>query len=279
MSRPLVSIVTPSLNQCAFVERTLESVLSQSGDFDLEYLVQDGGSTDGTREVLERYRDSVSLVVERDTGQADAVNRGLSRARGDILGWVNSDDLLRPDAIQSVVEAFGANPSASWIHGRCDIVDGQDRIIRRPVAAYKDFRARRHRIEQLLVENYVSQTTVFWRRSLQDRVGTLDGSLRYTFDYDLWLRFSRIAPPLFLERTQAAFRLYPTSKSGSSFEAQFAEDYEVFLRHAPPRRWLRLRKRLRTAQILAVYRVLRVLALPGSVVDSAPVTAGKGSPP
>ena len=99
MSRPLVSIVTPSLDQGAFVERTLESVLSQQGDFDLEYLVQDGGSSDGTLEILERHKDRISLVVERDSGQADAVNRALRRARGEIVGWVNSDDLLRPGAV------------------------------------------------------------------------------------------------------------------------------------------------------------------------------------
>ncbi len=262
MNRPLVSVVTPSLDQRPFVERTLESILSQRGDFELELLVQDGGSTDGTLEVLERYRDRISLVVEPDAGQADAVNRGLSRARGDILGWVNSDDLLRPGAIQSVVEAFRAHPSAPWLHGRCDIVDGEDRVIRRPMAAYKDFRARRHRLERLLVENYVSQMTVFWRRSLQERVGLLDPSLRYTFDYDLWLRFSRVAPPVFLERTLAAFRWHPGTKSGSAFEAQFDEDYQVFLRHAPPGGWLRLRKRLRTLEILAVYRILRAFRPP-----------------
>ena len=262
MSRPLVSIVTPSLDQRPFVERTLESVLSQRGDFDLEVLVQDGGSTDGTLEVLERFRDRISMVVEPDSGQADAVNRALSRARGGILGWVNSDDLFRPGAIQSVVDAFRANPGASWLHGRCDIVDEQDRVIRRPVAAYKDFRARRHRFERLLVENYVSQMTVFWRRPLQDRVGVLDPSLRYTFDYDLWLRFARVTPPLFVDRTLAAFRWHVSSKSGSAFEAQFEEDWKVFLRHAPPGRWLRLRKRMRTAQILGVYRILRALRPP-----------------
>jgi glycosyltransferase involved in cell wall biosynthesis len=244
------------------VERTLESVLSQQGDFDLEYLVQDGGSSDGTLEILERHKDRISLVVERDKGQADAVNRALRRARGEIVGWVNSDDLLRPGAVQAVVDAFRAAPSALWLHGRCDIVDENDRPIRRPVAAYKDFRARRHRTDRLLVENYVSQMTVFWRRSLQDRVGLLDPSLRYTFDYDLWLRFAAVAPPVYLPRTLAAFRWRTASKSGSSFEAQFAEDWEVFLRHAPDDRWLRLRKRLRTAQILAVYRLLRTLRPP-----------------
>jgi glycosyltransferase involved in cell wall biosynthesis len=259
VSRPLVSIVTPSLNQGAFVERTLESVLSQSGDFDLEHLVQDGGSTDGTLRILERHRDRISLVVEPDSGQADAVNRALRRARGEIVGWVNSDDLLRPGAVQAAVEAFRAAPSALWLHGRCDIVDEEDRIVRRPIAAYKDLRARHHRIDRLLVENYVSQMTVFWRRPLQDRVGLLDPSLRYTFDYDLWLRFAAVAPPLYLRRTLAAFRWHVASKSGSSFESQFAEDWQVFLRHAPEGRWLRARKRLRTAQILAVYRVLRAL--------------------
>ena len=262
MSRPLVSIVTPSLDQGAFLERTLESVLSQRGDFDLEYLVQDGGSSDGTLAILERHRDRISLVVERDSGQADAVNRALRRARGEIFGWVNSDDLLRPGAVQAAVEAFRAAPSALWLHGKCDIVNENDRPTRRPVAAYKDFRARRHRMDRLLVENYVSQMTVFWRRSLQDRVGLLDPSLRYTFDYDLWLRFAAVAPPLYLTRTMAAFRWHAASKSGSSFEAQFAEDWEVFLRHAPDDRWLRLRKRLRTAQILAVYRLLRTLRSP-----------------
>jgi glycosyltransferase involved in cell wall biosynthesis len=262
VSRPLVSIVTPSLDQGAFVARTLESVLSQRGDFDLEYLVQDGGSSDGTLEILERHRHRISLVVEPDSGQADAVNHALRRARGEIVGWVNSDDLLRPGAVQAAVEAFRAAPSALWLHGRCDIVDEAGRPIRRPVEAYKDFRARRHRMDRLLVENYVSQMTVFWRRSLQDRVGLLDPSLRYTFDYDLWLRFAAVAPPLYLTRTLAAFRWHPASKSGSSFEAQFAEDWEVFLRHAPDDRWLRLRKRLRTAQILAVYRLLRSLRPP-----------------
>jgi glycosyltransferase involved in cell wall biosynthesis len=259
VSRPLVSIVTPSLNQAAFVERTIASVLSQEGDFELEYLVQDGGSTDGTLDLLARHGDRISLVVEPDSGQADAVNRGLRRARGEILGWVNSDDLLRPGAVQAAVQAFRDAPEASWLHGRCDIVDEADRIVRRPVAAYKDFRARRHRLERLLVENYVSQMTVFWRRSLQDRVGLLDPSLRYTFDYDLWLRFAAVAPPLYLPRTLAAFRWHLASKSGSSFEAQFAEDLEVFRRHAPDDGWLRLRKRMRTAQILAVYRILRAL--------------------
>ena len=259
MSRPLVSVVTPSLDQAAFVERTLQSVLSQRGDFDLEYLVIDGGSRDGTQEILARYRDRIRLVVEPDRGQADAVNKGLRLARGEILGWVNSDDLLRPGALDRVVRAFRDAPGASWLHGRCDIVDPEDRVIRRWLTRYKNHRARRHDLRALLVENYVSQMTVFWRRPLQERVGLLDEGLRYTFDYDLWLRFAKESPPLFLEETLAAFRWHPGTKSGSAFERQFAEDHQVFLRHAPDEARLHRRKRRRTAQILLAYRLLRAL--------------------
>lgn len=259
MTRPRVTIVTPSLNQAAWLPRTVESVLSQAGDFDLEYLVVDGGSTDGTLEILRRYAGRLTATSGPDAGQADAVNKGLRAATGELIGWVNSDDLLLPGAVQAAVEAFAAHPEAGWLHGRCRIVDEQDRPIRRWVAAYKDRACRRHTHARLLVQNHVSQPTVFWRRALMDRVGHLDTGLHYTFDYDLWLRFSQQGPPLFLERELAAFRWYPTSKSGAGYRRQFEEDLQVALRYAPSP-WVRAMKRLKTAQILAAYRVMDLVA-------------------
>lgn len=256
MSQVRISIVTPSLDQVRFVERTVESVLGQRGDFELEYLVMDGGSTDGTLEVLRRYAGRLALHVEPDAGQADAVNKGLRRASGDIIGWVNSDDLLCPGALEAVATAFREHPEAMWLQGRCPIVDAEGRVIRRWVSAYKERLCRAHRYDRLLLENYVSQMTVFWRRELTDRVGLLDASLRYAFDFDLWLRFARDSEPLFLDRPLAAFRWYPSSKSGASFHHQFAEDYQVFLRYAPDSAWLRLRKRLQSAAIVGAYRLL-----------------------
>jgi glycosyltransferase involved in cell wall biosynthesis len=255
--RTKISIVTPSLNQGEFIERTIRSVLDQEGDFDLEYLVFDGGSTDGTREVLERYGDRLRFVVEPDTGQANAVNKGLRAATGDVVGWVNSDDLLLPGTLARVAQAFREHPEALWLHGRCEIVDEEDRPIRRWLSAYKDFRCRRYSREALLVENFVSQMTVFWRRAAQAQVGVLDESLRYTFDYDLWLRLSALSAPLFLDEKLAAFRWYTRSKSGADFEKQFAEDLRVLERYGPHSARLRARKRLRTTQILIAYRLLR----------------------
>ncbi len=254
-----VSIVTPSLNQGPFIERTVRSVLDQEGDFDLEYLVFDGGSTDGTLEVLRRYDGRLRLVVEPDRGQADAINKGLRAATGEVLGWINSDDLLYPGALARVAAAFRARADVAWVHGRCEIVDAHDQPIRRWVSAYKDFRCSRYSRRSLLVENYVSQMTVFWRRSAMERVGLLDETLRYTFDYEYWLRLSALGAPLYVPERLAAFRWYTSSKSGAHFERQFQEDLEVFRRHAPADRLLRLQKRLRSAQIVTAYRVMRTL--------------------
>lgn len=257
-------MITPSLNQATFIERTIQSVISQQGDFDLEYLVFDGASTDGTLEILSRYEDRLMLRTGKDDGQADAVNKGLATASGDILAWVNSDDVLLPGAIAEVVAAFRDRPDIQWVHGRCLIVDEFDRPIRRALSAYKDFRCRRHRLSALLIENYVSQMTVFWKRELLATAGGLDIGLKYAFDYELWLRFAKLSAPHFIDRQLAAFRWYTGSKSGSSFVRQFEEDYAVFLRHAPRSRFLRLRKRLRTSMIVSAYRLFATFARRGS---------------
>lgn len=254
-----ISVVTPSLNQGEFIERTIRSVLDQCGDFELEYLVFDGGSADSTPEILRRYADRVRVVTEPDGGQAHAVNKGLRAATGDVIGWVNSDDLLLPGTLDRVSRAFREGPDVLWLHGRCEIVDEDDRPIRRWLGAYKDYRCRRYTREGLLVENFVSQMTVFWRRGVHAQVGYLDESLRYTFDYDLWLRFAALRDPLFVDEKLAAFRWYTRSKSGADFERQFAEDAAVFRRYAPDSRWLALRKGLRTHEIVGAYRLLRWL--------------------
>ncbi len=259
MSRPRFSIVTPSLNQAAYLGRTIESVLGQQGDFDLEYLVMDGGSTDGSVDVLRRYEGRLAYRVEKDAGQSDAINKGLRAVTGDLVGWVNSDDLLYPGALARVAAAFAARPEAAWLHGGCEIVDEQDRPIRRWVTAYKDFRCRRYSRRALLVENFVSQMTVFWRRSAMERVGLLDTALRYSFDYEYWLRLSELGDPLYVPERLAAFRWYTSSKSGANFERQFGEDLEAFRRHAPPDRLLQLHKRLRSAQIVTAYKLMRAL--------------------
>src|SRR5262249_54852388 len=170
---------------------------------------------------------------ERDHGQLDAINKGLRAATGEIVGWLNSDDVLAPGALQRVAEAFGARPALDWVHGRCDIIDAEDRVIRRWISAYKHWCSVRYSYSRLLTENLISQMTVFWRRRLLEEIGYLDPALKLAFDYDLWLRLAKRSDPLYIPERQASFRWYEATQSGSSFERQFKEDYAIALRHAP----------------------------------------------
>ena len=253
-----ISVVTPSYNQAQFIRRTIDSVLDQRGDFELDYVVIDGASTDGTREILESYGSRLAWVSERDRGQVDAINRGLREATGDVVGWLNSDDVLLPGALAHVAGAFAARPDAEWLHGRCMIIDEHDREVRRWISAYKHYRSQRHTLRSFLTENYVSQMTVFWRRSVHDAIGYLDPDIRYAFDYDLWLRLAHRSEPLYLEDPLACFRWYETSKSGGGYVVQMTETAEIASHSPAATNWTRVRALAKKSAIINIYRALGV---------------------
>lgn len=257
MPRARISIITPSYNQVDFIQRTIDSVVSQQGDFDIEYRIVDGGSTDGTLDLLRKLDDPrITWTSERDKGQVDAINKGLRAATGDIVGWVNSDDLLMPGALARVARAFAENPGAQWLHGRCEIIDIHDKPVRKWVSLYKHLRAQRHTFQSLLTENYVSQMTAFWRRSVHEQVGYLNPDLKLAFDYDLWLRLAQRSDPLYLPEQLACFRWYPTSKSGAQFEAQFLEDQQIAQRYGGDMRLVMLRKAAKNFAIVRIYQLM-----------------------
>src|SRR5512133_184424 len=193
-ARVKITVITPSFNQGAFIERTVRSVLGQRGDFELEYLVMDGGSTDETLSILRRYEGRLRLVSEPDRGQSDAINKGFRLASGDVLAWLNSDDTYAEGALQAVVETL-SRTGARWCFGECRIIDEQDREIRRAVSRYKRWVSRGYGFRRLLSSNFIPQPATFFRRDLLDEAGPLDESLHLAMDYDLWLRFARLAPP------------------------------------------------------------------------------------
>jgi glycosyltransferase involved in cell wall biosynthesis len=278
-----ISIVTPSFNQARYIQRTIDSVLEQQGDFQLDYRVIDGGSTDGTLDILASYGDRLHWISEPDHGQVDAINKGLSTATGDIIGWLNSDDLLLPGALAHVAQAFSAHPDAEWVHGRCAIIDEHDRTVRRWVSAYKHFRSRHHSFENLLTENYVSQMTAFWRRSAHEAVGYLDPNVRLAFDYDFFLRLAKRSAPVFIDEPIACFRWYAESKSGAGFVAQMTETNELARRYRS-NPWTRVRARVKKLGIINVYRALalaRAVVRRGASARSPrpPASTTAGDPP
>lgn len=223
-SLPLVTIVTPTFNQAAFLERTLLSVLGQ--DYPrVEYIVVDGASTDGTVDILARYANRVRVISEPDEGQADAINKGFRLAQGDILGWLNSDDLYLPGAISAVVRFFRARPDARFAYGDALAIGAHDRIC--GIRAH----VRQTNHDDLLANgDYIVQPAAFWRADLWRETGELNAGLRYTMDYDYWLRVSQHSALHYIPVCLAAERLHNAAKTARGSRERI-EEVEKLARH------------------------------------------------
>ena len=184
---PLVTIVTPSFNQAEFLEQTLHSVLAQ--DYHpVEYFVVDGGSTDGSQEIIERYRKRLSWCVsEPDAGQGDAINKGLSRAGGEIVAWINSDDVYLPGAISRAAAALQESPQLGMVFSDAVTINGRGNLLN--ILQFGDWG-----LNELVSFRIICQPAVFMRRSVLERAGFLDPSYHYLLDHHLWVRIARIAP-------------------------------------------------------------------------------------
>src|SRR5258706_5312771 len=211
MNYPKISLVTPSLNQGRFIEETIQSVLSQDYP-NLEYLVMDGGSTDNTLDILKRYSNQLKWVSEKDTGQTNAINKGLRMASGEILAYLNADDLLLPGTFLQAPSLFMEHPQTMWITGQCRIIDEDNREIRRLITAYKNLWLHLSHPSILLITDYISQPSTFWRVNVMTELGYLDESLHYVMDYEYWLRLYSKYPPMFIPEYLAAFKIHHQSK-------------------------------------------------------------------
>jgi glycosyltransferase involved in cell wall biosynthesis len=197
------SIVTPSLNQGRFIERTIRSVIEQ-GYTRLEHAVYDGGSRDETPTVLDRFADRLTIVREPDRGQADAVNKGIRSTDGDVIGWLNSDDVYYPGALASVNELLSARPDVDVVYGGAHLVDATDRVLG---AYYTEPWCP----ERLVERCFLCQPAVFFRRRVVERFGDLDERLHYCMDYEYWLR---------LAAGGAVFEYLPAILAGSRLHEQ-----------------------------------------------------------
>lgn len=217
---PLVSIVTPSFNQAEFLEEAMLSVLTQNYR-NLEYLVLDGGSSDGSVDVIRKYEDRLTYwVSERDAGQSDAINRGWQLARGEILAYLNCDDLYLPGAVSAVTRFFQSRPDVGIVYGACEFLDHEHEGDVVWQITPPDFS-----LSRLLLGNFLAQPSVFLRKTVLDQVGLLDTSLRYCMDYDLWVRtavagvqIARVPGPAL-----ARFRIWRGSKTSTASEAGLNE--------------------------------------------------------
>jgi glycosyltransferase involved in cell wall biosynthesis len=224
---PLVSIVTPCLNADRFLEECLTSVAAQEYPA-IEHIVVDGGSTDGTHDIL-RAHPGVHWSAGPDSGQSAALNVGFARARGDIVGWLNADDFYLPHAVSAAVAALETDLAAAAVYANHLVVDADGHEVER-------WRAVEFELESALrYGNPIPGPTVFIRRSALDVVGPLEDSYHYAMDFDLWLRLAACGTLLHVDDWWAAFRIHPGSKTGSALKAMWREERLVSRNHGGPR--------------------------------------------
>ena len=220
----LVSIVTPSFNQARYLEATIRSVLSQKS-VEIEYLIADGGSTDGSLEIIQKYAPHLAWwVSEKDRGQTDAINKGFAHAHGDILAWLNSDDTYEADAVAQAITYLQAHPEVGLVYGDTNYIDSQGQVIGRFPAAQTDYR----RLRQGYV--HIPQQASFWRADLWKQVGPLDASYYFAMDYDLWVRLAGISKIVYVQGLWANFRLHGDAKTISADDRCWPEMLKVHRR-------------------------------------------------
>lgn len=253
-NEPLVSIIIPTLNQGQYIRQTIKSILDQSYQ-NCECLVIDGGSTDETIRILNSFGRKIKYISERDSGQSDAINKGLKMATGDIVGYLNSDDFLNNNAIMSVVNAFQSN-DALWVTGDYSIVNENGTSIQSAIVLYKNlFRLVSSRF-LIKIVNYLIQPGTFWKRELHHQIGYFDTSLHYAMDYDFWLRAFQIKSPVILRKKLSSFRVHEKSKGGSQFEKQFNEEMLVLKRYCSNRAIIGMHQ-MHNKLIKSVYRIIK----------------------
>lgn len=224
MRLPKISIVTPSYNQAHFIEETMLSVLSQDYP-NFEYIVIDGGSTDGSVDIIKKYNDKLAYwVSEKDRGFADAINKGFSKATGDIFFWINSDDLLLKNALKIVGSYFARYPNTQVVFGDRWIINDKSQ---------KTMEMRFHFYHDKLFRHYknIGQEATFWRKDIFKQVGGIDESLNYAIDLDLWCRFSKLTKLKHLPFFLGAFRQQPESKTSTIGDVGKAEREKIVAKY------------------------------------------------
>jgi glycosyltransferase involved in cell wall biosynthesis len=228
---PSFAIITPSYNTGTHVRAAIESVLSQDHPA-IDYCVMDGGSTDDTAEVLKSFGPRLRWVSERDRGQSDAVNRGFAQTRGDVLGWLNSDDTYAPGAINAAADFLARHEDVAMVYGDADFIDSGGNVI--GPCAHVEPRFSHKRL--LHYSDFIVQPAAFFRRGAFEAVGGLDPSLNWAMDYDLWLKFAaRGYKVAYLPRVLAHYRWLGDSKSAAGGWGRLEEVDKVARRHGAKR--------------------------------------------
>ena len=219
---PKISIITPSFNQGKYLERTIQSVLNQ-GYENLEYIIVDGGSTDGSIELIKKYQENIAYwISEKDEGQSEAINKGLRVATGDLVAWQNSDDIYFPGAFDEVAKSYRNSKEVDLFIGNMNLINEDDQIIQELKYVEPTYKS-------LIAEGMVlTNQAAFWRRNIHNKIGYLNESLHYGFDYEWFLRVLNFGNAIHINKTLGGLRMHNETKT-YNFQEQFKLEYDQIL--------------------------------------------------
>lgn len=231
---PKISIVIPSYNKAKYIRETLSSIFSQNYP-NLEVIVQDGGSTDGTvdiiKEFAKEYPRNFKWVSKKDRGQIDAINKGLKKASGDIVAYINADDIYESGALLAVGEYIRKNPDTLWLAGKGKVINAEGREISKCVTKYKNFLLKLSKYTYLLIVNYLFQPSVYLSKKAYRKNGPFRGVNSVVMEYDLWLKLGREKMPDIIDEYLSNFRLSVDSISATQYKNVLKKDYNIAKKH------------------------------------------------
>jgi len=270
-----ISIITPSYNQAEFIERTILSVITQKWDFELEYIIMDGLSTDSTVTIIKGIQSKIEDWIikthckkinfirksETDSGQSDAINTWLKLATWAIVTYLNSDDTYEPGTLERVVHHFERSDKMRC-YGKCKIIDTHDKEIRKFITWYKNLLWNSYSYAKLLTENFISQMTVFWKREVMEELWCFDVDEHLCMDYEYRLRIGSKYDPIYIPEYLSNFRFYQTSKSWSRFVKQFTDELRIAKKYARGEyRWALFLHRINYYKIVVAYKLLHIFRI------------------
>jgi cellulose synthase/poly-beta-1,6-N-acetylglucosamine synthase-like glycosyltransferase len=230
MDLPKISVVVPSFNKRQFIGKTIDSIISQNYP-NLEIIIQDGSSTDGTLEIIKKYAQKYPKIIKfeskKDKGQWDAINKGFDKVTGEILTFINADDFYEKGAFFEVAKTYQKNPDCLWIAGKGEVVNNAGKEVARLVTFYKNLLLFLNLRTLLLIVNYLIQPSVFITRKAWQEFGPFVGAGKFVMEYDLWLKISKEKMPLLVNKNLSSFRMSGENASSTSFEKLLKADEEI----------------------------------------------------
>lgn len=229
---PKISVVIPSFNKAKYIGITLKSIFSQ-GYKNLEVIVQDGGSTDGSVDTIKKYAKEYPIIWEtkKDNGQLDAVNKGFQKATGDIFTFINADDYYEKEIFYDISTAYLSNSDKLWFAGRGIVVNERGKEIARLVTIYKNYLLSMSNYNLLLANNYLMQPSVFFTKEAYKKYGPFTGTNDFITEYDFWLKLGKISMPGIINKTISKFRIEPTTKTKRMFNSLLKEDRKIVIKY------------------------------------------------